>query len=113
MSAPQLPQQVSSDAREVWDWAARFSDHVHRLDKIRTLRAQIAAVGLTCGDCDNWMKSRQCPKEWNDNGRQRGPSMAAPRCGQFVLDRFAAKLRDERQLELSALKALGQDGEQG
>ena len=28
-SSVRLPAEISPDGREVWDWAARFSDRVH------------------------------------------------------------------------------------
>ncbi len=39
-----------------------------------------------CGDCDNWMKSRQCPREHNVKGMSRGPS-----CNDYTCDKFVAK----------------------
>lgn len=102
--APSLPRDVSSNGREIWDWAAKFSAHVHRMDAIRRLEADISRVGRRCGDCDKWMKSRECPREWNDNGRKRGPSCEAPVCGKFVECRFATKRRDELTAELATLK---------
>ena len=41
-----------------------------------------------CGDCDKWMKSRECPRERNVKGMSRGPS-----CHDFTCDQFAAKHR--------------------
>lgn len=37
----------------------------------------------TCGACQHWMKSRDCPAERNVNGFSRGPSMNSPPCGKF------------------------------
>ena len=36
-----------------------------------------------CGGCFYWMKSRQCPKERNVNGWNRGPSMNGAICSKF------------------------------
>lgn len=103
--APALPQHVSNDGREVWDWAAEFSAHTQRLDKMRRLRADISRLNSVCGSCHFWMKSRECPKEKNVNGYSRGPSSESPKCGQFAMTQSAAKLRDERQAELDAVVA--------
>lgn len=100
-NAPKLPSQISSDGREVWDWAAKFSAHVHQQSEIRRLKADIAGIGKRCGDCDNWMKSRQCPQERNVNGRNRGPSMNGFICQKFVECRFAMKRRAELKAELA------------
>lgn len=110
MSAPPpLPQNVSNDGREIWDWAERFSAHTHRLDKMRKLRAEIARIGTVCGDCHFWMKSRECPKERNVNGYSRGPSNGSPKCGQFVMTASSAELRAERQAELDAVIAIHEE----
>jgi hypothetical protein len=103
--APQIPTSISPDGREIWDWAAKLSDHVHRQDKIRRLTADLAGIGLRCGDCDKWMKSRECPRERNENGRQRGPSMNEPKCRQFVEDSFAKRHRAELTEKLAALQS--------
>lgn len=73
-AAPELPAQISGDGREIWEWAGKLSDHVQRQDRIRKLTIQIAKVGTTCGDCDKWMKSKECPREHNVKGYSRGPS---------------------------------------
>jgi hypothetical protein len=39
-----------------------------------------------CGDCDKWMKSRECPRERNVNGMSRGPS-----CNDYQCDAFKPK----------------------
>lgn len=103
--APTLPSEISPDGHEVWDWAARMSEHVQRMDRVRRLTADIAKIGRTCGDCDKWMKSRECPREVNVGGRSRGPSCASPRCGQFIEDRFSTKRRAELAAELASIEA--------
>lgn len=101
--SPPLPATMSSDGREIWDWAGRFSEHVHRVNRIAELTRDIARVGTRCGDCDKWMKSRECPREHNANGKTRGPSMDGLTCVKFVEDRFATKHRAELQAKLHAL----------
>jgi hypothetical protein len=105
VSAPKLPDHVSSDGREIWDWAAKLSAHTQRMHKMRQLQADIGRVGTRCGDCDKWMKSRLCPKEKNVNGRNHGPSCDTPKCGQFVEEKFATRRRTELQTELSKLES--------
>ena len=101
---PALPDNVSSDGREIWDWAAKFASHVHRMDEIDRLKREVGAIGRSCGDCDRWMKSRDCPQERNERGRRSGPSMNAPRCGRFLEDRSAAKRRAELTAKLAVLE---------
>jgi hypothetical protein len=101
VSAPQLPCEISPDGGEIWDWASRFSEHIHRQARIRELAADIARSG--CGDCKNWMKSRECPKEHNVNGYSRGPSRNAPICSLFVEEPRTAELRQKRRDELARL----------
>lgn len=101
--APQLPTELSSDGREIWDWASKFSSHVHRQDEIRKLKVSIASIGKRCGDCDKWMKSRQCPMERNVNGRSQGPSSEGRICRQFVECVFATRRRAELTDKLNTL----------
>lgn len=103
--APELPKAISSDGREIWDWAARFSDHVHRLDEMRRLREQIFQIGRGCGDCSKWMKRSDCPREHNVNGQTRGPSMSAPVCREFTECPRETARRDALKLTLAAMEA--------
>lgn len=97
---PKLPNHVSGDGREIWDLAHRLSQHTQRLHKMRQLRADIAKIGNRCGDCNKWMKSSQCPREKNVNGRNRGPSCDDYKCGQFVETSSATKRRAELQADM-------------
>ena len=97
----ELPQHVSPDGRELWDWAGRLSEHVHREDRLRKLRARIAPIGTRCGDCDKWMKSSLCPQERNVNGYTRGPSCEGLKCAQFVEAGSATRLRADLLAELA------------
>jgi hypothetical protein len=102
MTAPTLPAEISPDGREVWDWAGKLSEHTHRLDRIRKLRARIIVIGSVCGDCDKWMKSSQCPREVSTmSGYNKGPSCGEFKCNSFVESVAATKLRDELSAELS------------
>lgn len=98
-----LPNRVSSDGREIWDWAARFSQHMHRLDEARRLRSEVATV--ECGGCTKWMKSRACPRERNVNGWNRGPSSRDRICGQFVETRSSAERRAANTEKLAEIEA--------
>lgn len=101
---PQLPSHTSNDGREIWDWAHRLSEHTHRLHKMRELRADISKIGSRCGDCNKWMKSRECPREKNVNGRNRGPSCNDFKCSQFVEEHHATKRRAELEADLAAVE---------
>lgn len=99
LRAPELPAHISANGAEIWDWAAKFSDWTHKQARIRELNADILRIGLECGSCKQWM-TRSCPKERNVNGHNRGPSMKAPKCGQFVMAASSEQIRqrwiDER-----------------
>jgi hypothetical protein len=103
--APKLPSHVSSDGREIWDWAAKLSAHTQRVHKLRQLQADIASIGKRCGDCDKWMKSRECPAEKNVNGFSRGPSCNGFICKAFVECRYATARREELRAELASLES--------
>lgn len=103
--APTLPAHISSDGREVWAWADALSKHTHRIHKMRELRQEIFSTGRECGDCDKWMKSRECPRERNVDGMSRGPSCGASICSAFVEAKSATARREELQAELAVLEA--------
>jgi len=103
---PKIPTDISNSGKEIWDWAANLSAYRHRQDKIRDLQSDIRTIGSECGDCDKWMKSGQCPRERNVNGRNVGPSCSRPICSQFVEGRQATKRRQERIAELETLTPL-------
>lgn len=104
MDIPKLPAEISSDGREVWDWARKLSEASARAHKIRELRSEIARIGTRCGDCDKWMKSRECPKEHNVKGWSRGPSSEAYICLEFLEKKWATDLRNSRMAELVELE---------
>jgi hypothetical protein len=83
--APKLPAQMSSDGHEVWDWCGKMSEHIHRQDRIKNLRARIIKIGTVCGDCSKWMKSSECPQERSTmSGYNKGPSCEGRKCEAFV-----------------------------
>ena len=102
---PRLPQQVSPDGREIWDWAARLGQWRQREVRIAELRAEIARRARECGSCRFWMCGRDCPREGHANGRPKGPSMKAPICGKYEMQSHDVKLQAERQAELDAMLA--------
>jgi hypothetical protein len=106
MSIPALPSDMSSDGREVWDWADRLSDHVQRVDEYRRLSQQIRNAETQCGGCSKWMTG-SCPRERHDNkkGHKVGPSSLSPKCQEFTLtarDQAALAASKEKLMELGA-----------
>lgn len=99
---PQLPAEISNDGREIWDWAVKLSEHIHRRAKMSVLRTQISRIGTQCGYCAKWM-CNTCPRETHVHGRRRGPSMNAYKCNQFIESQRSAEWRDELQKRLTAL----------
>lgn len=83
--------EISADGREVFDWAARFSDRVHTLDELKRLRTQVHNARSTCGSCAAWMTDA-CPREQHDNrtGRKQGPSSMAVKCDRFSMSAGSA-----------------------
>lgn len=103
---PKLPEQISPDGREIWDWAGKLSEHVHRLDEIRRLTADINRIQLECGSCEKWM-TKSCPKEKLDSrtGRKSGPSGGTYKCNEFVMNSWATELMQKWQRELNELRS--------
>lgn len=52
-----------------------------------------------CGNCYFWMKSRDCPREHNINGRCRGPSCSDIACGKFQIQDRVLELKKQRIAE--------------
>jgi hypothetical protein len=70
------------------------------------LALDIAKIGTRCGDCDYWMKSRDCPREHNVNGYTRGPSCEGIPCPKFKECRLTTARRAELKEKLAALVEL-------
>jgi hypothetical protein len=85
---------------DAFDFGMAFSDRVHELDRLQKLRARIGKIGTRCGDCDKWMKSRECPKEHNVNGQTTGPSNDEIKCNQFTEALSSTRLRTQLLAEL-------------
>lgn len=106
-TAPQLPDRISPDGSELWEWAGKCAQFIHHEVRIQELRSELRRIGHTCGDCDKWMKSRECPRERPGEGRRSGysvgPSMNDPTCNQYTEAHSTTKRRDELQAELITL----------
>lgn len=110
-TAPELPAQISNDGREIWDWAGKMSEHIHRQDRIQKLRARIIKIGTVCGDCSKWMKSSQCPNEHSTmSGYNKGPSCEGRKCGAFIECARSTNFRTELTAELQKELAAPQSG---
>lgn len=102
---PKLPTDISLNGIEIWEWAAKLSEHVQRLDRQRTLRRELRRLSSECGSCRWWM-TRDCPAEKPSNtGYSRGPSMGAPICAKFELSSTSRTIQQQWQDELAQLKA--------
>lgn len=101
-----IPQEISSDGHELWDWAGRLSQHTQRLHNARVLREKIWNAKRKCGSCEHWMHSNACPKEvLKMTGYYEGPSMNAPICQKFEMKSSTAESIAKWEVELAALEA--------
>lgn len=67
-----------SDA--VFDWASRFSEHIHRADAIRLKKRDLAqARANVCGNCEHWMKTTCKPEKQHKQFK----SCSSSACGDF------------------------------
>jgi hypothetical protein len=104
-AVPKLPDDISPDGREIWDWAARLSDQVQRADEIKRLRQQITNAETQCGSCAHWMTG-QCPREQHGNKTGRtGPSSLSVKCEKFSMPAWQTKELDAAKSKLSKLVA--------
>ena len=101
---PKPPSEISSDGREIWDWAARLSAQAQRADEVRRLSQQIKNAETQCGSCAHWM-TRQCPREQHSNktGRSAGPSSQSLKCNEFAMTAYQAKSLEAAKAKLSTL----------
>ena len=98
----------------------RFLEADARLSELAEFRRRLQEARQTdsrrCGNCNHWMKSRDCPRERNVKGFSRGPSMGAPACDQFSLEKWVADLKAkrladlDRDMEAAGLSRFGADG---
>lgn len=102
---PQIPSEVSQDGREIWEWAGALSRASQLADDIRKTQNALLKLGTRCGDCNKWMKSRECPAERNVNGRNHGPSSETFKCSQYAECWSVPKRRTELQEKLDDLLA--------
>jgi hypothetical protein len=49
-----------------------------------------------CGNCEYWMQSRNCPREENVNGQNRGPSASAWPCEKYAVKDYVVQLKVKR-----------------
>lgn len=106
------PTEISPDGREVWDWAARLSEHTQRLQRRREVWAAIVEGESTCGSCRKWMTGA-CPRERQDNrlGHKVGPSCKASKCDQFDMNKWDSDRLDGLRAEYAGLCAQIKAGE--
>lgn len=85
-----------------------------RISELAQIRADKAEADQTdrrrCGNCVDWMKSRECPREKpSRTGYSQGPSSEAPACPQFRLLPWVVELKAKRLAAVEArLAALEQ-----
>lgn len=96
--------EISSDGREVFDWASRLSDRIHRADEIKRVAQQIRNAETQCGGCAYWMTS-SCPRETHSNksGRSTGPSSQAFKCSKFEMTRSTTASLEAARARLETL----------
>lgn len=106
MPIPPLPSEISPDGREVWDWAAKLSERVAKVDRLKELRAAIRDAEGTCGSCSAWMTDA-CPRERHDNrkGHKVGPSCKSPKCDKHSMEPWDAQRIEGLKTELAQIEA--------
>lgn len=104
-----LPAEISPSGVELWDWAGKLGDALQRQARLNALRAELRACGTLCGDCEKWMKSRECPRERPGTGKRAGfsvgPSMNDRICGEYVEKLDTTQRRARYEAEMASLSA--------
>lgn len=92
---------MSDDLRVQFDRMIDGANRLSRLEAIHRMKVEADHTDRReCGNCEHWLKSRECPREHNVNGMSRGPSMSAPACSKFVLKPWVAELKQKRLAEI-------------
>lgn len=100
---PPIPQEISNDGREIFDWALNVGNAVAKQQKINELKKAVYSPS-NCGECNKWMCSGLCPREvLQKNGRYIGPSMNASICDQFQQKSYDSDRRKKLKEELDKL----------
>ncbi len=87
---------------KVFNIFSDFSKKVHKEDRIRVLNERIRKLGITCECCDNWLKTKGCPKE---NGKIKGPSANTPKCSSFIQSNYSKELLSKIIAEIETEKS--------
>ena len=103
VAAPELPQHVSANGQEIWDWAIQLGSWQQQQDEMRRIKADLHAITRECGNCAHWMISSRCPREFRAGGRRSGPSMRAWPCSKFALSHQDEKRKGELEARLLAV----------
>ena len=100
---PAIPADMSTDGREVWDWADRMSRFTQ--DNARRSRILRDVAKRTCGDCSRWM-TRACVRERSGGltGRSPGPSSEAHPCSAYAEKGSTTTRRESLRAELAILE---------
>jgi hypothetical protein len=100
---PTIPADMSTDGREVWDWADRMSRFTQ--DNARRSRILHDVARRTCGDCSRWM-TRACVRERSGGltGRSTGPSSEAHPCSEYAEKGSTTTRRESLRAELAILE---------
>jgi len=91
--------------KEIWDWAADVGAFIAKQNEINRVRKDLRELNTVCGDCNHWMKSSECPREKNINGRNHGPSMGDFICNKFVTSYSAIARKESLEKQLKELLA--------
>lgn len=101
---PNLPQNISNDGREIFDWATKLSNQVAKVSRINELKNALCKSKL-CGSCKHWMCSSDCPNEkLQRNGHYVGPSMNSNSCDKYVEKEWDKNNRIKLESELAELQ---------
>lgn len=94
-------------ADNIFDAANAMGDRIQRRIYVQNIEKQLTNMRTTCGSCRFFMCGSDCPAEWNDRGRPRGPSATSKACGKFQMN-DSDKAQEKKAIEeIARLTALG------
>lgn len=93
-----------TEATELWDSLTSFAGLMSLKANLKDKLEQIASIKRKeCGHCNHWM-TKQCPREYNQKGYQRGPSCSEYDCDMFSRKDYVIKLENKYQKECEEIK---------
>lgn len=83
---------------DVMSIAGAFSSAVQKCEKARDIAKALSQCSPRCGNCCNWMKRPQCPREHGLGSQKGGPSMNGLSCSHYIETEWVRNRKQNLQM---------------